>query len=279
MTRESKLALIVGFGLILFVGILVSDHFSAGQRQAPANLIATRGALRHGPSVISIQPMDGSKPSDTRTVRNEPPSQAHIGNGVEVQNPQPTSPEMTGPRNPTSETGSGTADAPILPPSPINPTPAERLYPVKEGETLYSICASEYGDGSLWEALAAFNKAAVPNPARMRKGVTLRLPPIEVLKPGRAARGLVVPTTPQITPVQKARDDSTGSRIPKADTIAHSAELASYTVQRGETLVSIAKKKLGSSARWPELAKLNEDSVPDPHALVPGTVIRIPRSS
>ena len=86
-------------------------------------------------------------------------------------------------------------------------------------------------------------------------------------------------TTPQNAPVQKARDDSTGSRIPKADTIAHSAEVASYTVQRGETLVSIAKKKLGSSARWPELAKLNEDSVPDPHALVPGTVIRIPRSS
>ena len=64
MTRESKLALIVGFGLILFVGILVSDHFSAGQRQAPANLLATRGTLRSGPSVISIQPMDGSKPSD-----------------------------------------------------------------------------------------------------------------------------------------------------------------------------------------------------------------------
>ena len=29
MTRENKLALVIGFGLILFVGILVSDHFSA----------------------------------------------------------------------------------------------------------------------------------------------------------------------------------------------------------------------------------------------------------
>ena len=32
MTRENKLALVVGFGLLLFVGILVSDHFSAAHR-------------------------------------------------------------------------------------------------------------------------------------------------------------------------------------------------------------------------------------------------------
>ena len=34
MTRENKLALIIGFGLLLFVGILVSDHLSA--RTGPA---------------------------------------------------------------------------------------------------------------------------------------------------------------------------------------------------------------------------------------------------
>ena len=32
MTREHKLALVVGFGLILFVGILVSDHLAADAR-------------------------------------------------------------------------------------------------------------------------------------------------------------------------------------------------------------------------------------------------------
>ena len=30
MTRENKLALVVGFGLILLVGILISDHFVGG---------------------------------------------------------------------------------------------------------------------------------------------------------------------------------------------------------------------------------------------------------
>src|SRR5687767_8966604 len=37
MTRENKLALVVGFGLILFVGILISDHFSTARSQQAAN--------------------------------------------------------------------------------------------------------------------------------------------------------------------------------------------------------------------------------------------------
>ena len=33
MTRENKLAIVIGFGLLLFVGILVSDHLSARNAQ------------------------------------------------------------------------------------------------------------------------------------------------------------------------------------------------------------------------------------------------------
>ena len=38
MTRENKLALVVGFALILFVGILISDHFSIVRNQKAADL-------------------------------------------------------------------------------------------------------------------------------------------------------------------------------------------------------------------------------------------------
>ena len=41
MTREHKLALVVGFGLILIVGILISDHFSTTARLATADLSTT----------------------------------------------------------------------------------------------------------------------------------------------------------------------------------------------------------------------------------------------
>ena len=38
MTRENKLALVIGFALIVFVGVLVSDHFSAARLNEPADL-------------------------------------------------------------------------------------------------------------------------------------------------------------------------------------------------------------------------------------------------
>ena len=43
MTRENKLALVVGFALIVFVGVLVSDHFSAASLDKPANLTQRDG--------------------------------------------------------------------------------------------------------------------------------------------------------------------------------------------------------------------------------------------
>ena len=41
MTRENKLALVLGFGLLLLAGILVSDYLSAGNRVNEDPLIAT----------------------------------------------------------------------------------------------------------------------------------------------------------------------------------------------------------------------------------------------
>ena len=60
MTRENKVALVVGFGLILLVGILISDHLSDARTQEPANLIP-RSALTEtptphlGPELIDLQ--------------------------------------------------------------------------------------------------------------------------------------------------------------------------------------------------------------------------------
>ena len=56
MNREHKLALVLGFGLLLFVGILLSDHFSAVDRPASSMLVANEPTpARPGPS--SIQPV------------------------------------------------------------------------------------------------------------------------------------------------------------------------------------------------------------------------------
>ena len=56
MTRENKLAIVIGFGLLLFVGILVSDHLSARNAQI-ANPQTEVARFER----IAQDPKDGSK--------------------------------------------------------------------------------------------------------------------------------------------------------------------------------------------------------------------------
>lgn len=51
MTREHKLALIVGFALVLVVGVLVSDHFSSARKSQPRSGIMALGPQEAGADV------------------------------------------------------------------------------------------------------------------------------------------------------------------------------------------------------------------------------------
>ena len=182
MTRENKLAMVVGFGLLLFVGILLSDHFSAAQRQDSARLTtADRNRDRPAPP-ISIAPM----PAAAVAVAQQSEVMAAPTNDMQrasAVTPISSAPEIarasTKPVDPVAPIGARAPSA-----GKQESEPGVRLRPIAEGETIYSICKKEYGDGSLATALAKYNQKAVPDPTKLRKGVTLRLPPIEVLKPG-----------------------------------------------------------------------------------------------
>lgn len=54
------------------------------------------------------------------------------------------------------------------------------------------------------------------------------------------------------------------------------ADTAVHTVQRGETLSTIAQARLGSAARWREIHELNRDRIPDPNRISPGMELRLP---
>lgn len=49
-----------------------------------------------------------------------------------------------------------------------------------------------------------------------------------------------------------------------------------YKVKKGDTLQSIAKKKLGKASRWPEIAKANPGKVRDPRKVKDGITLVIP---
>jgi hypothetical protein len=61
--------------------------------------------------------------------------------------------------------------------------------------------------------------------------------------------------------------------LPGATPIKPRPELCK--VRKGDTLSGIAARKLGDAGRWPEIARLNRDIVPDPDEILPGQVLVI----
>lgn len=50
----------------------------------------------------------------------------------------------------------------------------------------------------------------------------------------------------------------------------------SYTVQKGDGLMAIARTQLGNASRWREIAALNPEVQPPAYALKVGQVIKLP---
>jgi hypothetical protein len=190
MTRENKLALVVGFGLLLFVGILVSDHFSAAHRQESAAFgIASVSESRPSRS-ITLAPMPAAG-----AVSLQPQPTAVSGAGIQqVSDVTPISSMPAQARVEPTVAPIGTpipeprARVTAQAPAKQESEPGVKMHPIAEGETLYAICKREYGDGSLSMALAKYNRKAIPDPTRIRKGVTIRIPPADVLRPGSAKK-------------------------------------------------------------------------------------------
>ena len=336
MTRENKLAMVVGFGLLLFVGILVSDHFSTAQRQETANLASKDRAREHGSRPISItavpiagvtavQPaevMPTNVPGDLRTVSNKNTSETVPPTANPNVRPIPNVPYV--------DQGIAPATVEIAKTVKVQEgEPGVRLHPIAVGETLYSICAAAYGDSSLWKALAEYNKKTLPNPEKLRKGVTLRLPPVEQLRRGSVVasttKGARVSTTPQEQENAALRLNTQTSKPAQEIPLLAAADIASvemspratanptgvievamsksgagaksavtkssskennvgstedlYVVEKGDTLGSIAKKKLGKSSKWKDIATANGSALSDPAVLSPGMTIRLPKTN
>jgi len=171
MNREHKLALVLGFGLLLFVGILLSDHFSAVDRPASSMLVANEPTMAHpGPS--SIQPVSA------------------VREGV-IANRQYTVVEDY------DNLGRGAQGAtPLEPGKPAPGASASRTHVIGKGDTLASIAQREYGSKALAQRLYEHNRAAIGNPRAMKIGTRIELPSVEVLT-GQPKAEPVQPSLPE----------------------------------------------------------------------------------
>lgn len=310
MTRENKLALVVGFGLILFIGILISDHFSVARNQSSANLTSREIAdplvarTRNDPDLISVKP----EPPITPPLATPDPAVSTSQMANEPQQPiEAMSPEQRSmiDRHATLPQGQQHIAPPrdVQPVNSLNPQSGSaelttvavqnggtieipgfvqadegasinikdvRFHDVRGGESMFAICKQYYGDTALVEALARFNK--MNDPGALREGRRLMIPPPETL----GGKAKPVPgRKPAAQPSDSAlRQTAVASNTPKPDA-KNKKPARTYTVKEGDSLSAIAQRLLGDREKWRELVKINSNVIDDPDNIKAGTILRL----
>ncbi len=143
---------------------------------------------------------------------------------------------------------------PIESPKPAAET-VRPVYKVTAGDTFDSIAREKLGSASLRTEIARLNPKV--EPSRMKQGIELQLP-----------------TAAELAALKKGKDDGKVADASSAKKPA--AGDGTYTIEKGDTFASIARKKLGSAKRVNELLDANPNL--DPLRLREGTTIRLPKN-
>ncbi len=304
MTRETKVGLLVGLGIILLVGIIVSDHLSVVQRQNPADLthfadqtqqsVAPDRAVDHddGRSILGAYPDQTGVPQKptaaprvTRPTRPLPmPARVRPSEPPRRMLAPPTpdrrvaqSRSRTAAAVPTlSQTGiarqmigttSSRSQAAGTDTS-VDALPSQPLiHYVKTGESLWQIAQQYYGNGEFWRVVAQANPKAVGSNGSVRVGVRLVVPNKAALstRPGDP-RASADRQNPSRLPVQSA--------TPQTGATASSERF--YTVQANDSLSKIAADVLGEPDRWEDIYNANRKVLDHPDQLKVGQRLTIP---
>jgi nucleoid-associated protein YgaU len=288
VTREQKLGLIVGFSVVLLLGVLLADHLSRARTEQLYADDAPDGPLVI-PSV-DVPPLAGAEGLPTPTLARGGMESGFIDEPAPVLTPTAAVTEPTG----DGPAGFDLAQSPTVgdvrsifdpvralvtpPPSQaagaaVEPRPAvvlpgfvpvdddgstaarELTHTVKSGETLFAISSRYYGNGHLWRDLARHNAGLVGDNGMVGIGVVLRIPP----RPSLA--GQEPPAAAQ----------------PQPRTVAASDGMALYKVREGDTLSEISQKLLGTVKRMNELITMNSDKIRDADDIRVGMELRYRR--
>lgn len=290
VTREQKLALIIGFMLVMVVGVLLSDHFSHA-RQSRLAIVEPPEADVHVPAGANPAPF-------VRTSRQDPPVEPTrwIDDGpaatLRDESPSLLRDEPTLIADASSSTpetfewdmgigipdrfkhlfdrvGNGdsrelaridhasrdSAQQPISPPrsdpAPVADVPlAWQWHTVRKGETLYGLARRYTGDGNRWPELARRNASRLGADGAVREGVRIEVP---------AAAPSPAPSTPAARPVSPAP-----------------TEPRRYAVKQGDTLGRIAQRELGTVRRQAEIIALNKTRIDDADDIREGMILLLP---
>lgn len=264
MTRESKLALIIGFVLVLLVGVLVSDHFSQASSMTLDTLgdqslssdkpIAQLGSREQQAIELAIE-----KGENPRAIaQNQPQAETHeqndapmiISNSSSIidQAIEEAQRIANGTRLPAAAELSRPSSSEERVVVRSLPEQTYREYTVVSGDSLIGIARRLLGDGERWREIESLNVDQLGPDSILQIGKKLKLP--------SDARILTNST----------------SRQPMKQTGAGATR--SYTVKSGDTLGEIAQRMLGTSKRTEEIVDLNGLSSAD--EIFVGMTLKIP---
>jgi nucleoid-associated protein YgaU len=280
MTREHKLALILGFALVLVVGVLVSDHISGAERGVASTQsmddpiraietelgpglgqVASRSRDRALPGLPVeddsvelasgesdfIDDLIGGVRGGIEEIRRQPPP--HAGALAPLGPVEPGELEMGRPKVESSREDTKRPDAEV------------RLHRIEEGETLWSIAQRYYGDGNLHPKLAEWNTDRVGSGGTIRPGASLVIPSRAELDGGEV-RDVPRDTRPN-DPVRTDPPKPEGGQWV-------------YVVKRGDVLSTIAQRELGTVKRMDEILRLNSDKIKSADEIWVGLELKMP---
>lgn len=166
---------------------------------------------------------------------------------------------------------------------------AGRTHTVAAGEDLWKISEKYYNTGYNWTDIAKANNITDAN--QIEEGQTLVIPEVTPAGPTEIAQA---PTATQASEAPEATTAPTATVAPSATkapeatvvvtvapTVTKAPEQApmstsgSYTVQKGDSLWSIAVKEYNDGYKWVEIARANKLAHPD--FIHVGNVLTLPR--
>lgn len=248
MTRELKIALLIGFCLVLVVSVLIADHLSAARNAKLAEATGEKTPLVHDPlkMVGDITPGTGIQPGPLAISPVEP---ATVGNtaadpGANFATPQPA--------DAYAMVGAVAIKDPITTPA-VTPGMAQPQAAPNDAPFTFVQGQGQPGvEPSPSTPDLTLAQVAAREGARLING-RLELP--------GAAKIDSLPSTPAPRTLEP---------------VAPPESFTTYTVKSGDNLYKIAKKVLGNGDRWRVLADANKDKISKNGNLQIGTVLKIP---
>jgi nucleoid-associated protein YgaU len=208
LTRENKIALVIGFAILMVVGVLLSDHLAQTVRGDAANLASISDPAQSPPgdSIEFLALVSVPKPEDPKPLNPEEPEQQappmhevrrgetlsaiarqHYGDAGFAEalaryNRLPDPGRLkTGLRLlvPDVRTLHDTVAATLASNSPDSPavsTPTMQTYRVQSGDTLSELAQKLMGTAKATDRLWALNRSTLDSPDALQPGMELRYP-------------------------------------------------------------------------------------------------------